>query len=113
MNTATRSALNVLAVVRKDIGHVLVQPFQLVSHREAEVFDFLLDKLLRLLALLFQPLRRSDRRVSAASRHFDVRVCEARFGSKHAFTEGKGDKMVIEVVGELGLAMHRAGSCCR
>ena len=48
---------DVLPVFGEDIGHVFVEPFQLIAHREAKVLQFLCHEIVRLVALLQNPLR--------------------------------------------------------
>lgn len=51
MARSTVSRRNILSVVGEDIGHVLVEPFELIAHREAEVFQLLRDQIIGLMAL--------------------------------------------------------------
>jgi hypothetical protein len=49
--------IDILPVFGEDIGHVFVEPFQLIAHREAEVLQFLCHEIVRLVSLLQNPLR--------------------------------------------------------
>lgn len=71
----------------EDVGHVLVQPFELVPHAIRKLLDILLDELVRLISLVLHPLRRAHRHRFPSRRHFCRIVqcccarCYAAFGS--------------------------------
>lgn len=51
---------HVLPIVGEDVGHVLVEPLQLVAHREAKILQLLRNRVIGLVALVENPLRRPD-----------------------------------------------------
>jgi hypothetical protein len=69
LSALERGRHDLLSVVGEDIGHVLVEPFQLVAHREAKVLELLCDQVIGLVALFENPAGGADGRHLAASCH--------------------------------------------
>lgn len=62
---------DVLPVAGKYIEHVLVEPFKLIAHREAEILKFLRDERVCLIALFQDPSGGPDRGCFGACSHVE------------------------------------------
>ena len=80
---------DILSVLREYLGHVFVEPFQLVPDREAKVLDFLRYQIVCLLPLIQYPMRRPDGRNLAARGSHCAVACGAILSGINTYRGGE------------------------
>lgn len=91
LHTTQRRAIILLSILREDVGHVLIEPFQFISHGEPKVLQFLGEESLRVFSLFENPLCGSNGScLTAGNGHGEsaVNLC----GSKHALWASLGGR---------------------
>ena len=94
---------DLLSILCKDLGHVLVEPFKLIAHREAKVLDLLRDQVIRLLPLVEDPVRRPYGRDPAASGSHRVVCCgrvKSREDACRNVSSGDGELLRCSILAE-------------